>query len=163
MLIDELFTKALQILETCLSVNNILCRKLVSTLASPIVFDDRFKFTSAPFFIFYFNSLSCQVANFTFESFYIDTVLKQNKFTIFSQSVPCEKSKIIYFASSIMNNIVVFTARCRFSVKIICYIVFGSASSTCCLLIYCYHLIVFFLFYRIKIIYNRGQNIWDKR
>ena len=47
-LADELFTKALWALETCLSVNN-LCQILVSSLEPPITFDERFKVTSVPF------------------------------------------------------------------------------------------------------------------
>ena len=50
--------------------------------------------------------------------------------------VTCEKSKTVSFASSIMENIVVtsFPSQKRFPVKLICFIAFGSASSTCCLL-----------------------------
>ena len=47
-------------------------------------------------------------------------------------AVPSEKSKTASFASSIMENIVAPSARSRFSVKLICCIAFGSASSTCC-------------------------------
>ena len=50
-LVDELFAKALRSLETCLSVNNNLCGKLVFPLESPITFDERVKVTSIPFFI----------------------------------------------------------------------------------------------------------------
>ena len=48
----------------------------------------------------------------------------------------CEKSVMVSFASSIMKNIVVLVIESRgsFSVKLICYIVFGSTSSACCLL-----------------------------
>ena len=46
--------------------------------------------------------------------------------------VPCEKSKIVSFPSSVMKNIVPLFS--RFPVKLICYIAFGSASSACFLL-----------------------------
>ena len=39
-LADGPFAKALQIFETCVSVNNILCRKLVSSSKFPIKFDE---------------------------------------------------------------------------------------------------------------------------
>ena len=48
-LTDESFAKALQTFEAGVSVNNILSRKLVSSLEFPIKFDERFKVTSAPF------------------------------------------------------------------------------------------------------------------
>ena len=48
--------------------------------------------------------------------------------------VPCEKSKTISFASSVMKNIFAPSARSRFSVKLICCIAFGSGSSPYCLL-----------------------------
>ena len=43
-------------------------------------------------------------------------------------TVPCEKSKMLSFASSIMIKIVVFPGR------LICCIAFGSASTSFCLL-----------------------------
>ena len=49
-------------------------------------------------------------------------------------TVPCEKSKMVKFASSVMKNIVAPSVRFRFSVKLVYYIAFGSASSACCLL-----------------------------
>ena len=49
-LADKTFAKVLQILETCVSVNNKLCGKLVSPLEFLIKFDERFKVTSVPFF-----------------------------------------------------------------------------------------------------------------
>ena len=49
-------------------------------------------------------------------------------------TVPCEKSKIVPFASSIMKNIVVFPTRSKFSEKLSCCIAFGSASRAGCLL-----------------------------
>ena len=48
--------------------------------------------------------------------------------------VRCEKSKMVSFASSIMEKIVVFSRRHKFLVKLICCMVFGSASSAFCLL-----------------------------
>ena len=63
-LADETFPKALQNLKTCVIVNN-LCGKLVSPLKSPTTFNERFKVTPIPFFIPYFNLLSCELDNFT--------------------------------------------------------------------------------------------------
>ena len=71
------------------------------------------------------------------ESFYIDIILKQNKFVEHIHNtftVPSEKVKIDSFASSIMKNIVVSPARSRFLVTSVYSIVFGLASSFCCLL-----------------------------
>ena len=51
-------------------------------------------------------------------------------------TVPCENSKMVSFASSIMKNIAVFLAQSRFPVKVICCMAFPSASSICCLLKY---------------------------
>ena len=47
---------------------------------------------------------------------------------------PCEKSKMVSFASSKMKNIVAPAAQYRFSLKLNDCIDFGSASSVCCLL-----------------------------
>ena len=47
--------------------------------------------------------------------------------------VPCEKPKIISFASSIMKNNIAPSSQSRFPVKLICCIAFGSALSACCL------------------------------
>ena len=66
-LVDEPFAKALQILETYVSVNSTLCGKLFSSLESPVTFDERFKVTSRPFFIPDFNLLSCELDNFTYK------------------------------------------------------------------------------------------------
>ena len=63
-LADEPFAKPLQSFETCVSVNNNVCGKLVSSLESPTTFDERFKVTSVPFCIHDFNSLSCKLNNF---------------------------------------------------------------------------------------------------
>ena len=65
-LANEPFTKALQIFETCVLVNNNLCGKLVSSLEFRIKFDERFKVTSVPLLISDFNLLSCKLGNFTF-------------------------------------------------------------------------------------------------
>ena len=51
----ELFTKALRSHEICVSNNSQLCGKLVSSLESPITFDERFKATLVTFFICDFN------------------------------------------------------------------------------------------------------------
>ena len=52
--------KVLRILETCASVYDNLCEKLVLSLESPITFDQRFKVTLAPLFIPDFNLLRIQ-------------------------------------------------------------------------------------------------------
>ena len=57
--------KGLQSLETCVSVNNNLYRKLVPSLESLITFDKRFTVTSVPIFIPDFDSLNAD--NFTFK------------------------------------------------------------------------------------------------
>ena len=49
MLVDESFPKDLRILETCVAVNNNLCRILVSMLKSPAIFDETFKVARVPF------------------------------------------------------------------------------------------------------------------
>ena len=69
-LADELFEKTLRTHETCLSVNNNLCRKLVLSLELPITFYERSKITSVPFFIFDFDLLICELVNFTFKLLY---------------------------------------------------------------------------------------------
>ena len=67
-------------------------------------------------------------------------MLKQNKIVEYVSTksyddihkmltVRCEKSKIVFFASSIMKNIVAFSSRSRFPVKLNCCIAFGSTSS----------------------------------
>ena len=66
-LADEPFAKALHMFETCILVNNDLCGKQVSSLECPILFDERFKVTSVPFFIADFNLLSYDWDNFTFK------------------------------------------------------------------------------------------------
>ena len=69
-LADEPFAKSLHIFETCVSVNNNLCRKQVSSLEFPIKFDERFKVTSVPFFLADFNLLSYEWDNFTIKVLY---------------------------------------------------------------------------------------------
>ena len=54
----------------CVLVNNNLCGKLYSPLELPITFDEKFKVTSVPFFIPDFNSIACELDNFTFKVFY---------------------------------------------------------------------------------------------
>lgn len=49
-------------LETCLSANSKLCRKLFSLV--PTMFDDNLRVTSIAFFDFDFNLLSCEPDNF---------------------------------------------------------------------------------------------------
>ena len=48
--------------------------------------------------------------------------------------VRCKKLKIVYFVFSAMKKIFLFFVPCSFPVKLIHFIAFGSASSTCCLL-----------------------------
>ena len=50
MLADKSFAKTLPNLEPCVSVNNILFGKLISSLGFLIKFDERFKITSVPLF-----------------------------------------------------------------------------------------------------------------
>ena len=57
------FLKALQIFQTCVLVNNNLCGILVSLLASPVIFDERFRVTLVSFSIPDFNLLSCELGN----------------------------------------------------------------------------------------------------
>ena len=55
--------------------------------------------------------------------------MNQNHNTL---TVPFEKSDIVSFASSIIKNTAAFLS--RFTVKLIYFIVFVSASNFCCLL-----------------------------
>ena len=66
----KLFTKVLQSLETCLLVNNYLCKKLFSSLKSQTTFDENFEITSVPFYISHFNLSSFELDNFTFKMLY---------------------------------------------------------------------------------------------
>ena len=70
MLGDELFAKFLRIFETCVSVNNILCGKLVSSSELPIKFAVRFKVNSVALFLADFKLLSWELENFTFDVLY---------------------------------------------------------------------------------------------
>ena len=70
MLADKPFAKALQSLETYVSVNSNLYGKSVSSLEFPIKLDERFKLTSVQFFALDFNLLSCELDNFTFKVLY---------------------------------------------------------------------------------------------
>ena len=63
-LADESFAKALRIFKTCLLVNNNLCKKIFSSLESPIIFDERFKVTLVSFFIADFNLLYVILSHF---------------------------------------------------------------------------------------------------
>ena len=49
-------------------------------------------------------------------------------------TVPCRKSKMVSFASSILKNIVAFPCRSKFAVILLYSIAFGSESSACFLL-----------------------------
>ena len=69
-LADELFEKALRILEICLSVNNNSCEKLALSLDSPIMLGDNLNTTSISFFIADFNLFNCEFDNFTFRLLY---------------------------------------------------------------------------------------------
>ena len=79
------------------------------------------------------------------ESFYFDITSQQHKFTILSQLVLCEKSKIVSFASSIMSRFFLFPSRSRFPVKLMCYIAFGPASRALLFTeMYSYNILMFF-------------------
>ena len=69
-LADEPFAKTSQIFETYVLVNNNLCGKLVSSLASPTTFYETFIATWMPSFIPDFNSLSCKLDDITFKVLY---------------------------------------------------------------------------------------------
>ena len=69
-------------------------------------------------------------------SFCSDIILEQNKIVEHIHNtftVPCEKYKMVSFASSIMKSIVAPAAWSRFPLTFICCIAFGSTSSACCL------------------------------
>ena len=63
--------------------------KCFSILESPITFDERLKVNLVSFFIPNFNLLSYEFVilhlDCYIESFYIDIILKQNKFTVLSR------------------------------------------------------------------------------
>ena len=64
---DEFLANPLQILETCLFVNNNSCEKLVLSLESPIVLRDNLITTSFSFFIADFNLFSYELDSFVFK------------------------------------------------------------------------------------------------
>ena len=75
-LADEPFAKARQIFETCVSVNNSLCGKLVLTLKFLIRLDERLKITSVPFFFSRFLLVKLWIRQFywvTLNLYYIKT------------------------------------------------------------------------------------------
>ena len=82
-------------------------RKLVSSLESPIMFDDNLKTSSVSFFIADFNLLSCEFDSFTFKLLYcvilyiVNQLIKIKIYKTFT--VPCENSKIVSFGSSRMK------------------------------------------------------------
>ena len=120
----ELFAKALRSFESCVLVNNNLWRKLFSSLESL----KRFKVILVPFFYCIFNLLSCELDNFTFKVLYWDILCQsKNKIITLLQFL----AKNLYLASSIMKKISVSRSRCRYAVKLIFCIAFGSASSGC--------------------------------
>ena len=137
LLAHEAFAKNLQSFETCVLVNNNLWGKSFSSLESLATLDEVSRVTLVPFFIPDFNSLICELDNFTFKAlywvtlywYYIKTKYDHNALTVL-----CQISKTISLASSLMKNIVVFPSRSRSAVKLIYCIAFGSALSTCCLL-----------------------------
>ena len=72
---DEQLTRGLQIFETCVSVNNNLCGKLILLLESPTTFYEGFKVISVPFFIADFNFLSFELDNLIMlYCYYIKTI-----------------------------------------------------------------------------------------
>ena len=68
-LANEPFAKTFPSLETCVLVNNNLCRKLFSWLEFS-AFDESFKVTSVQYFIPDFNLLSYKLDNFAFKVLY---------------------------------------------------------------------------------------------
>ena len=66
----KLFLKALRSLETCLSVDNDLYGKVVSSLEPPISFHERFKVASVRFFTPGLNLVSSELYSFTFKLLY---------------------------------------------------------------------------------------------
>ena len=81
--------------------------------------------------------MSCELDNFTFKMLHwiilhLHHVKAKQIYNTFT--VPCKKSKIVSFAFSKMQNIVVFPFCSRFSVKLTFSNAFGSASSAFCLL-----------------------------
>ena len=93
-LADEPFARALQSLKTCVTVNDSLLWKLFPSSESTVTFYELFKVNSVPPFFPNFNFLSWQ--------FYI-SMLYHNILMIL-----CEKSKILFFISSIMKKLLSF-------------------------------------------------------
>ena len=116
-----MFTKALRGLETYLSLYNNLHGKLVSSLESPTAFYERFRLTSVPFFIPYFNLLSCKLDNFIFKVLLLVILYWyyiKSKWNYDTLVVPCKKvQSSLFFTSSTMKNI--FACWSRFPVKLI--------------------------------------------
>ena len=83
-LADEPLAKDLQMLETCVSVNNTLCRILLSSLEWPAIFILGFKVTLVLVFITDFDLLRCEF-NVILSHFILIFILNQNKFIIPSQ------------------------------------------------------------------------------
>ena len=82
---------------------------------------------------------------FYFELFYIGLILKLIVVHAVAKSydeicstltVPCKKSKMVYFTSSSMKNNNLLSLPSRLPVKLIFCFAFKSASSACCLLKY---------------------------
>ena len=69
-LADQFITKVLRRLKTCLSVNNNLSVKLISSLESAITFEERFNITSVPFFVLDFHFVTFEIDDFTFMLLY---------------------------------------------------------------------------------------------
>ena len=70
MLADELFWKSFTKSQICVLVNNNLCGNLISSLELPIIFNERFRVNSVPFFSPDFNLLICELDNYIFQVLY---------------------------------------------------------------------------------------------
>ena len=68
--VDELFTKPLRSLQTCVLFNSNLRGKFLSLLESLTTFAEILEVTSVPFFIPNSNSLSCELDSCTFKVLY---------------------------------------------------------------------------------------------
>ena len=100
-----------------------------------IKFDERFKVTLVTFFCCRFWLIRLSMRQFYVYKCYIESFLNQyyikTKWSHNNLIALFEKSRTVSFASSIMKNIVEAPALPRSSVKLICCIAFGSASSFC--------------------------------
>ena len=97
--------------------------KITSELQSPIMLGDSLITTSFSFFIADFNLFSCEFGNFVFKQLYcVILCYYELKSQLYSKTfmVPCENSKMVSFASSVIKNIVVFLALSKLAVKLIC-------------------------------------------